>query len=99
MADGRKQNKGTIGNTGGGRPSKTNEIAFLEKLDNIINSDKAIETLSKMIDQGNFNALKLYMEFRYSKPKETIENVNHNHNQEITAQEVRLINAELEEKY
>ena len=54
--DGRKNNKGTKGNKGG-RPPKADELAFIEKLDNIIDSDDAIKKLHTLINDNNFNAL------------------------------------------
>ena len=42
--DKRKFNKGTKGNKGG-RPTKAAEQKLIERLDNIIDKDEAIETL------------------------------------------------------
>ena len=98
MSDGRKNNKGTKGNKGG-RPPKDVELKFIEKLDNIIDSDIAIEKLKQLIKDDNFPALKLYIEYRFGKPKEVVENINHNFNQEITEEEAKKINKILNEKY
>lgn len=64
---------------GAGRKSKDEELKLIEKLDNIIDSDKAINSLNGLIKDGNFNAIKLYLEYRFGKPKETIE-TTHNIN-------------------
>lgn len=98
MSDGRKNNKGTKGNKGGRKP-KDVELKFIEKLDNIIDSDIAIEKLKQLIKDDNFPALKLYIEYRFGKPKEVVENINHNFNQEITEEEAKKINKILNEKY
>jgi hypothetical protein len=64
----------------------------------VIKSDEAIKMLKDLIKDGNFNALKLYLEYRFGKPKENVENLTHNFNQEITAEAVTIIN-EKKEKY
>ena len=64
---------------GAGRKSKDEELKIIERLDNIIDSDEVIESLKALIKEGNFNAIKLYLEYRYGKPKETIE-TTHNIN-------------------
>lgn len=84
---------------GAGRKPKADEIAFLDKLDNIIDSDEAIEKLKELIQDNNFPALKLYMEYRFGKPKETIENINKNFNSELTEKEAAAIKKVLLEKY
>jgi hypothetical protein len=84
---------------GAGRKPKVDELKFIEKLDNIIDSDEAIEKLMELIKDSNFNALKLYIEYRFGKPKETIENINHNFNQDLTDEEAKKINDILEDKY
>jgi hypothetical protein len=94
--DGRKNNGG---NKNAGRKPKVDELKFVEKLDNIINSDEAIEKLLELVRASNFNALKLYIEYRFGKPKETIENINHNFNQELTAEDAKKINDILEDNY
>jgi carbamate kinase len=71
--DGRRNNKGTKGNKGG-RPPKADEIKFLERLDNIIDKDMALSKLEKLIKEDNFHAIKLYLEYRFGKPKETVDN-------------------------
>lgn len=84
---------------GAGRKPKIDELALLERLDNIIDSNEAINKLKELIQDNNFPALKLYMEYRFGKPKETIENINHNFNQELTPENVKEINKVLEDKY
>lgn len=58
---------------GAGRKPKAKEVEFIEKLDNIIDSDEAVTQLKNLINQGNFNAIKLYLEYRYGKPKESVD--------------------------
>ena len=95
--DKRKDNGGA--RKGAGRKPKADELAFIEKLDNIIDSDDAIKKLHTLINDNNFNALKLYIEYRFGKPKETVENINYNHNTELTKEEAEVIADKLLDKY
>jgi len=95
--DERKNNGGA--RKGAGRKPKVEELKFIEKLDNIIDSEDAIKKLSELIKDSNFNALKLYIEYRFGKPKEVIENINHNFNQDLTEENIKEINDILERKY
>jgi len=67
--DGRKNNKGHKGKAG--RKSKSEELQLIEKLNAHIDSDEAIIKLKEMIDEGDFKALQLYMNYMYGKPRET----------------------------
>ncbi len=85
---------------GAGRPSKADELKFLEKLDKHINQDEAIKSLKGLISDGNFNAIKLYFEYRFGKPKEVVENINMNYeNGKITKEELIVLNKVLESEY
>lgn len=62
---------------GAGRKSKAEETKLIERLSPM--EDKALEMLETLLDNGDFNALKLYMEYRYGKPTQKVEsdsNVN-----------------------
>ena len=67
--DGRKNNRGHKGKAG--RKSKSEELQLIEKLNAHIDSDEAIIKLKEMIDDGDFKALQLYMNYMYGKPRET----------------------------
>ena len=69
MTDGRKNNSGTLGNKGG-RPPKADEIALIERLSPM--DDVALDALKKGVSSGEFNFVKLFMEYRYGKPKQDI---------------------------
>jgi len=58
---------------GSGRKPKADEIKLIEKLDQLIDKDSVVKKLNELIEDGNFNALKLYFEYRYGKPKESID--------------------------
>ena len=66
--DNRKNNKGTIGNKGG-RPSKAEEVAMIERLSPM--QDKAYEALEKGVEAGDFKFVQLYFNYYAGKPKET----------------------------
>lgn len=68
--DKRKNNKGTIGNKGG-RPPKADEVALIEKLTPL--DEIAYKALEQGVREGNFPFIKLFMEYRFGKPKETID--------------------------
>tara|TARA_R110002049_G_scaffold295766_1_gene483369 strand:- start:11 stop:295 length:285 start_codon:yes stop_codon:yes gene_type:complete len=83
-----------------GRPAKADELKFLEKLDKHIDQDEAIKSLKELIKDGNFNAIKLYFEYRFGKPKEVVENINMNYeNGKITEEELIILNKVLESEY
>jgi hypothetical protein len=85
---------------GAGRKPREEELKIIERLDNIIDSDDAIKSLKRLIAENNFNAIKLYFEYRFGKPKETIENINRNYDAgQLTKEEVELLNNVLESKY
>ncbi len=56
---------------GAGRKSKSEEMQLVEMLNKHIDKDEAIKKLKAMIDEGDFKAIQLYMNYLYGKPKET----------------------------
>jgi hypothetical protein len=58
---------------GAGRKTKADEQKLIERLDSIIEQDDVIEKLKEMVKDGNFQAVKLYLEYRYGKPKESVD--------------------------
>ena len=98
MEDGRKNNGGA--RKGAGRKPKIEELKFIEKLDNIIDSDEAIKKLKQLIEDDNFNALKLYIEYRYGKPKEVVENINYNvDDEELTDELIKQKLKQIKDNY
>lgn len=85
---------------GAGRKPKEDELKIIERLDNIIESDDALNSLKELIKDKNFNAIKLYFEYRFGKPKETIENINKNYDAgKLTEEEAEILAKVLNEKY
>jgi DUF2075 family protein len=68
--DGRKNNGG---HKNAGRKSKAEESKLIEKLDNLIDSDDVIKMLGKKIKEGDQRAMTLYFNYRYGKPKESVD--------------------------
>ena len=56
---------------GAGRKPKIDEVKLIEKLSPM--DDIALELLKKLIQQDDFNALKLFMEYRYGKAKQFVD--------------------------
>lgn len=67
--DGRVNNGG---HKTAGRKTKAEEDKLIERLDAIINQDEVIETLKKKIKEGDQRAMTLYFNYRYGKPKESV---------------------------
>jgi len=85
---------------GAGRKPKEKELKIIERLDNVIESEDAIKSLKQLIKDNNFNAIKLYFEYRFGKPKETIENINKNYDAgKLTEEEAKMLTKVLNEKY
>jgi hypothetical protein len=71
IMDKRKNNGGA--RQGAGRKPKAQEQKLIERLDNIIDKDEAIETLGKLVAKGDMRALQTYLSYRYGKPKESMD--------------------------
>ena len=68
--DGRKRNSGTKGNKGGRKP-KSEEQKLIERLTPM--ADAAHEQLKKAVDDGEQWAIKLWFEYFYGKPKQSMD--------------------------
>lgn len=66
--DGRKNNKGTIGNNGG-RPPKADEVKLAEKMDAIGNSDEILTALYELAKTNDIQAQKLWLSYRFGQPR------------------------------
>ena len=75
--DKRSLNKGGV-RVGAGRPKQTKKQALVTKLDILMNPDKALRKLKKIMynDEDSklqLDAIKLYMAYRFGRPVETKE--------------------------
>ena len=66
MSDGRKNNKGTLGNKGG-RPKKADEIKKIEMMDSVCPPIDAWKALFKKVESGDTKAIQFWIEHRYGK--------------------------------
>jgi len=67
--DGRKNNKGTIGNNGG-RPPKADEVKLAEQMDAIGDSNEILTALFKLAKASDIQAQKLWLSYRFGQPKQ-----------------------------
>jgi hypothetical protein len=70
MPDGRKNNRGKIGNKGG-RPAKADEIRKIELMDSVLAPVEAWAALCSKVREGDVTAIKAWIEHRFGKPTET----------------------------
>ena len=68
MVDLRKYNRGTIGNKGGGRPTKNDEIKLIEQLTPL--EPLAYSALKAGLKRGEFKYVQLFFNYYYGKPKQ-----------------------------
>lgn len=69
--DGRKNNGAKKGeNRGGGRKPKADEIQLIERLSPM--DDTALRALEMGVKSGELGFVKLFMEYRFGKPKESM---------------------------
>jgi hypothetical protein len=94
MADGRKNNRG---HKGSGRKPKADEQKLIERLTPLAND--AYKALHNALKDEQGWAVKLFMEYMNGKPNQRVENTNVNYNKDLTAEDIKLIDAELEKRY
>lgn len=70
--DARKNNGGHSTKGVAGRKPKADEDKLIERLDAIINQDEVLEKLKELIKKGDQRAITLYFNYRYGKPKESV---------------------------
>ena len=71
MTDLRKYNRGTLGNKGGGRPTKNDEIKLIEQLTPL--EPEAYSALKGGLERGEFKYVQLFFNYYYGKPKQITE--------------------------
>ena len=67
----RKYNRGTIGNKGGGRHTKNDEIKLIRELTPL--ESRAYDALKAGLERGEFKYVQLFMNYYYGKPKQITE--------------------------
>lgn len=97
--DKRKNNRGTIGNKGGRKP-KADEIKIIEQMDAVMVPEEAWESLAHRVKDGDVNAIKTWLNYRFGMPKQHIEQTNLNiESKELTDEEIKKIKDNLEQSY
>ena len=71
MTDLRKYNRGTIGNKGGGRPPRNDEVKLIEELTPL--EPAAYEALKAGLERKEFKYVQLFFNYYYGKPKQIVE--------------------------
>lgn len=66
---------------GAGRKPKVEETKLIERLSPL--DDMAFEALRKGVEKGDYAFVKMFMEYRYGKPKETVSMTSTNENIEV----------------
>jgi TPR repeat protein len=95
MSDGRANNGGH--KTNGGRKPKAEEQKLIERLSPL--ADKAYKALEKAVNQGDAWAVKLFFEYLYGKPKQSIEQTTVALDKEVSIEEIKAIKEEFFKKY
>ena len=67
----RKYNRGSLGNKGGGRPTKNDEIKMIEELSPM--EPAAYQALKAGLERGEFKYVQLFMNYYWGKPKQITE--------------------------
>ena len=71
--DGRRNNGGHSTKGFAGRKPKADEIKLIETLDKHIDANKVFDVLEGLVNEGNIKAIQIYMNYRFGKPKETVD--------------------------
>ena len=58
---------------GAGRKPKAEKDRLVESLDAVLNHDEVLQHLGKLVQEGDFRAIKLWLEYRYGKPTEYVD--------------------------
>jgi hypothetical protein len=74
MADGRKNNGGHSTKGVAGRKPKAEEQKLIEKLSPF--EDKALKALKSNVEAGESWAIKLFFEYMYGKPKQSLDHTS-----------------------
>lgn len=69
--DKRKNNGGA--REGAGRPAKADEIKLIETMDTVKAPKKVWEKLADKVNEGDTQAIKAWLAYRYGKPKESVD--------------------------
>jgi len=61
---------------GAGRKPKAEKMKLLERMDAILEDDEALKLLAEKVREGSLPAIKLWLAYRYGRPKDYVEEVD-----------------------
>jgi hypothetical protein len=73
MPDGRRNNGGHSTKGFAGRKPKADEIAMIDRMDAVLAPVQAWEALANKVHEGDTQAIKTWLEYRYGKPKQSVD--------------------------
>jgi hypothetical protein len=95
--DGRKNNGG---NKNAGRKPKADEIRTIETMDAVMAPIEAWQALATKVKDGDVQAQKTWLNYRYGLPKQIVEQTNINiEEKDLTSEEIKLIKDNITVKY
>lgn len=98
MADDRRENGGA--RPGAGRKPKADEIKLIEQMDAVMVPESVWIALGEKVENGDTQAIKTWLSYRYGMPKQIVEQTNLNVDvKDLDAEEIKRINDSLESKY
>ena len=96
--DKRKNNGGHPTNVG--RKPKIDEIKLIETMDAVLAPVSAWTALSLKVEEGDVQAIKTWLGYRYGLPKQIVEQTNLNVDAgKLTDEEIKKIETNLEKSY
>lgn len=96
--DKRKNNGGARENSG--RLKKDDVLSLIESMDAIAVPDSIWKALASKAKNGDTNAIKTWLQYRFGMPKQVIEQKNTNIDAtKLTPEEIKMINDNLEKIY
>ena len=85
---------------GAGRKPKADEIKVIEQMDAVMIPEEAWESLAHRVKDGDVNAIKTWLNYRFGMPKQQIEQTTVNIEQtDLTPDEVKRIKDSLLNAY
>ena len=98
MADDRRENGGA--RPGAGRKPKADEIKLIEQMDAVMVPESVWIALGEKVENGDTQAIKTWLSYRYGMPKQIVEQTNLNVDvKDLDAEEIKRINDSLEQSY
>ncbi len=96
--DERKTNGGA--RPGSGRKPKADEIKLIEQMDAVMVPESVWMALGEKVENGDTQAIKTWLSYRYGMPKQVVESTNLNiQEKDLTLEEIELIKESLKREY